>query len=355
MLTPSLNKENISFEVKKEFKLNEYKLKISFNDSLMFIEILEENIFPKEEYNLYVNLDKLKNINIYFAQFTSLYEVCESFEELIRIKNLSILKEDKNFKIKITNPILKKKEFYIDIPAKERNIKDEIESIIEYVHSLNDKIKNMEMKYNNKIKALEDKIEKMEKREKINKANEIDLNSIIIQNIDNLEFLNDELENKLNGKIKYNLIYRATRDGPKTSDFNKACNGKNNQLIVLKTTKGVIFGGFTGRGFQNTKNQRIKDNSVFLFSFKNKKIYRIIKDSNAIYEDARNEYGIFFGKCDGDCPIYLGWRNENMLINNSETCSKLNKEYEFTKDYELNEGEQYFNLEEIEVFQIIKK
>ena len=169
MLTPSLNKENISFEVKKEFKLNEYKLKISFNDSLMFIEILEENIFPKEEYNLYVNLDKLKNINIYFAQFTSLYEVCESFEELIRIKNLSILKEDKNFKIKITNPILKKKEFYIDIPAKERNIKDEIESIIEYVHSLNDKIKNMEMKYNNKIKALEDKIEKMEKREKIKK------------------------------------------------------------------------------------------------------------------------------------------------------------------------------------------
>ena len=109
MLTPSLNKENISFEVKKEFKLNEYKLKISFNDSLMFIEILEENIFPKEEYNLYVNLDKLKNINIYFAQFTSLYEVCESFEELIRIKNLSILKEDKNFKIKITNPILKNK------------------------------------------------------------------------------------------------------------------------------------------------------------------------------------------------------------------------------------------------------
>ena len=44
-------------------------------------------------------------------------------------------------------------------------------------------------------------------------------------------------------KLTINLIYRATRDGPKTSDFNRLCNGKNNQSIILKTTKGIIFGG----------------------------------------------------------------------------------------------------------------
>ena len=167
--------------------------------------------------------------------------------------------------------------------------------------------------------------------------------------------MNDELKNKLNGEIKDNLIYRATRDGPKTSDFNKACNGKNNQLIVLKTTKGVIFGGFTGRGFQNTNNYYIVDNSVFLFSFKNKKIYRIKKDSYALYEESNSQYGIFFGKGDGNSPIYLGYLNNNMLTYNSCTCSKSNNQYEFIKDYELNEGERNFNLEEIEVFQIINK
>ena len=356
MSTPPLAKENISFEVKKEFKLDEYTLKISFNDNSMFIEIFEENIFPKEEYNLYANLEKLKNINNYFAQFSSLNEICDSFEELIQMKCLSILKEEKKLKIKIVNPILKKKEFYIDMSVKEKNIKDEIESIIEYIHSLNDKIKNMEIKYDNKIKLLEDKIEKLEKKDiKQNEINEINLNSKIIENKEDLKFLNDELKNKLNGEIKYNLIYRATRDGPKTSDFNKACNGKNNQLIVLKTTKGVIFGGFTGRGFQNTNNYYIVDNSVFLFSFKNKKIYRIKKDSCALYEDSSYHYGIFFGKCDGNNPIYLGDGNNNMLTNNSYTCPKSNNQYEFIKDYELNEGEKIFNLEEIEVFQIINK
>ena len=30
----------------------------------------------------------------------------------------------------------------------------------------------------------------------------------------------------------------------------------NNQLIILKTTKGLIFGGFTARGFQNSDEKK---------------------------------------------------------------------------------------------------
>ena len=37
------------------------------------------------------------------------------------------------------------------------------------------------------------------------------------------------------------------------------------------------------------------------------------------------------------------------------TFLKSIKEYEFIKDYELNDDEKYFKLEEIEVFQINKK
>lgn len=94
---------------------------------------------------------------------------------------------------------------------------------------------------------------------------------------------------------------------------------------------------------------------MFLFSFDNQKIYKIKKGSDALYEDAPDGYGIFFGKCDGNNPIFLGWKNNDMLKYNSETCSKRNSEFEFTKDYELNNGEKYFNLLEIEVFQINKK
>ena len=132
----------------------------------------------------------------------------------------------------------------------------------------------------------------------------IEIDSKIILNIKDINFLNKRLKKNFN-QFSYNLIYRATRDGPKTDDFNRKCNGKNNQLIILKTTKQLIFGGFTGRGFQNTDNIKIKDDSVFLFSLDNKKIYDIKKDSYALYEMSTNNYGIFFGKCDGNNPIYI--------------------------------------------------
>ena len=43
------------------------------------------------------------------------------------------------------------------------------------------------------------------------------------------------------------------------------------------------------------------------------------------------------------------------LITMNYTFLKSIKEYEFIKDYELNDDEKYFKLEEIEVFQINKK
>ena len=43
------------------------------------------------------------------------------------------------------------------------------------------------------------------------------------------------------------------------------------------------------------------------------------------------------------------------LITMNYTFLKSIEEYEFIKDYELNDDEKYFKLEEIEVFQINKK
>ena len=371
MSSHSLDKENIKFDTQKEYNLDNYGLKVSFNNELMLIEVQEKENALNKEYNIYTNLEKLKQIDNFFSQFTSLSEVNDSFEELINMNCLSIAKEENNLKINIKNPLLKKKEFIINIPKKEQDIKNEIESILLYVKKLNDKINMLEKKYDdrflleekykkiyenkiiyleNKIKCLEDKNQLIEKDIFRNKLNNEDFDSEIIDKKD-LIFVQGKLMNYLNKIFHYTLIYRATRDGPKTSDFNKKCNGKNNQLIILKTNKGLVFGGFTGRGFQNTNDGHIKDDSVFLFSADNKKIYEIRKGSDALYEYSPGEYGVFFGKCDGNNPIYLGTKS-NMLSYNSYTCTKDNKDFIFIKDYELNNGEKYFNLSEIEVFQI---
>ena len=127
----------------------------------MFFEIDEENIFQRKEFNLYQSLEELIKIDKYFRQFDNLEEVFNSIKILIMNKNLTIIKEDKLMKIKINNPNLNK-EFFINIPLKEKDLKSEIDSIVHYVISLNDKINDLEkqikenkIEFENKIKIIE--------------------------------------------------------------------------------------------------------------------------------------------------------------------------------------------------------
>ena len=44
---------------------------------------------------------------------------------------------------------------------------------------------------------------------------------------------------------KWDLKYRASRDGFKSTDFHSHCDGIANTLTVIKAKSGNIFGGFT--------------------------------------------------------------------------------------------------------------
>ena len=90
MSTPPLALEN-NFEYKGiKFNKNEiyeyqsndkkYKFKISNNKSLIYFEIEEINIFPKQDFNIYLNLEQLSKINKFFLQFENLNEISESLK-----------------------------------------------------------------------------------------------------------------------------------------------------------------------------------------------------------------------------------------------------------------------------------
>ena len=164
---PNALEKKINFNSSETFniEINEqkFKLKISYNEKIMFFEIDEENIFQRKEFNLYQSLEELIKIDKYFRQFDNLNEVFNSIKILILNKNLTIIKEDKLMKIKINNPTLNK-EFFINIPLKEKDLKSEIDSLVPYVISLNDKINNLEktikeikIEFENKIKIIEKK------------------------------------------------------------------------------------------------------------------------------------------------------------------------------------------------------
>ena len=44
---------------------------------------------------------------------------------------------------------------------------------------------------------------------------------------------------------KWKLLYRASKDGYTASSFHSCCNGKGPTLVVIKSTEGWIFGGYT--------------------------------------------------------------------------------------------------------------
>ena len=174
------------------------------------------------------------------------------------------------------------------------------------------------------------------------------IDSKIIKKNEELNLISDRIRNTellKNKKIKYKLLYRGTRDGMNASSFHQKCNSISCTVSILKTTKGYKFGGYTEQSWENGKSW-IKDDKSFIFSFDYMKIYNHINGTNAIFHN--NDYGPTFYNC-----IYL---YNDFLKNDNLTFDKNNgnKSYSgFNCDYELNNGEQYFSLDEIEVFQII--
>ena len=100
-------------------------------------------------------------------------------------------------------------------------------------------------------------------------------NSSIFKTINEIDFILSRFKDK-NKKISLNLLFKATRDGQKSSDFHTKCDGKTHQLIFIKTKKGVIFGGYTKEGF-NSRGTNINDKEAFVFSFSKKKYIMLNK------------------------------------------------------------------------------
>ena len=177
---PNVMKENpkneMNYDKTEIFQIEQkYNLKISYNEKIIFFEIEEKGQFPKQDFNIFLNLEELGGINRYFNQFESLKEVFDTLKKLIEQNFLFILKEDKLMKIKIKNP-LNDKEYYINIPLKEKDLKNEMDSIISYISSLNNRITELEKKVNkleeyipiiNEYKLEKEKEKKKRKRKNI--------------------------------------------------------------------------------------------------------------------------------------------------------------------------------------------
>ena len=58
-------------------------------------------------------------------------------------------------------------------------------------------------------------------------------------------FILDEIQRKIGSINNIKLIYNATIHGDSINELHKKCDNKSNTLMIVQTSKGFKFGGFT--------------------------------------------------------------------------------------------------------------
>ena len=168
-------------------------------------------------------------------------------------------------------------------------------------------------------------------------------------NFDLFQTLQKLLTSKDIVNLKWELSYRGSRDGFFTNVLNAKCNNKPNTLTIIKAKSGNIFGGFLNTVWTNGF---LTDQNSFIFSLvnnENKPLifnYRTRPFSFTTSVSSLQTFSPDFVICDS--------------CNTSENSySILGTNYSHP-EFQLNSkraqtilaGSQYFQVSEIEVFQI---
>jgi len=163
----------------------------------------------------------------------------------------------------------------------------------------------------------------------------------IIKKYSEIEKVVGKIQSILQKGARFKIVYKATELGDRAVTFHQQCDNVDISLILIETVKGVRFGGFTTKNWKGNCEQKV-DNDAFVFSVDKNKIYEVIKNEMAI--GCYPKFGpVFFG-----CQIRV---YDNFFNKNSTTChKKLN--FKTNEDYELNNGEQFFTVKDIEVYSV---
>ena len=184
-------------------------------------------------------------------------------------------------------------------------------------------------------------------------------NSNIVNLEDILFIINrlKEIHPKLHN-INLNLVYRASEDGDKAADFHEKCDKIGPNIVIIKTRKGNIFGGFTFKNWEHMPRDidekrpnlgsASRDSKAFGFNVNHQKIY-----SN----EKPNEFAIWCNKNYGPTFKNNLFQIFDSCMKKGGYCSVRNNSHFGGQmfDFEIAGGESRFRVEELEVFEIRTK
>jgi len=384
-------------EFSKEIKINEkiYKIIISQNSKNLLIKSIPLNSLIPIEYEKEFTKNDLDKISKFFKMFDDINdlipEITYRIEEnkfkininennfqidfYLGIKNINdftlILQKKKNLitvdylydlinnvineinELKIDNKNIKnenqelKKEIN-ELKIDNKNIKNENQELKKEINELkidNKNIKNENQELKKEINELKKELKDKEIKKK-NEEIEIFKDSNIINNKEEENLILNWI--KPNTKMKFNLLYKVSRDGDRISTFTEKVSNKYPTLILIKTNDNYKFGGYTSQQWNMTgRYTYVKDELAFIFSLNKKKKYSI-KNNNVSYAICGDPNHFAFGGGHDFCIWDQCTKN-----NNSQSYNGNSHTYNTTEYYELTEGKNNFYVYECEVYHVV--
>ena len=334
-LNENENNLNFSIEIKK------------FSEDIIQIDVNEINEVKK--YSKKLSLKEFIQLDKTFKVYDSIEEIINFLKKVENKKGISISKNKNDLILTVSLFNIDDSKINIILNQNELTQSElmnflcdkikEISFLKKKIKDLENKISEISSKHEKDIENLKNLIENSinQKKEKEPTINEY------IKGYSDLTFIENEIKKQLNKQIKsYNLVYKASKDGDKASDFHDKCDNINNNLSIVKTKKGKIFGGFTTQNWKQIgQNNNKYDENAFVFSINNKKIYNIKDKDRAIY--CRNDLALFFS---GASDIYI---YNNCFQKRGGTTQSA---YDYKgESYALN-GESSFVLDDYEVYEV---
>jgi len=158
------------------------------------------------------------------------------------------------------------------------------------------------------------------------------------------EFLNQYLK-PLSKRVGKFPIYVASMDGDDSTDFHDKCDGKGPTVVIVETTTGNVFGGYTRASWNGGSSDYKRAPTSFLFQLRPRFSHFAMRKSDdpaATYH--RSNYGPVFG---GGHDLYIG----SGALSNSH--SNVNGHTYKANGNTLNDGTGNFQVKDYVVFQAI--
>ena len=138
-------------------------------------------------------------------------------------------------------------------------------------------------------------------------------------------------------------LYDTQKDTHNAGAFHEKCDGKGVTIVLVKTSSGCRFGGYTSKSWGSSSGGYVGDSSAFLFSFDTNKKYKVNTPNYAIY--CHHQYGPTFGNGHDLHIANYGPQNNSSYTNGMA--------YPLETIHELNKGVKNFTTKNYEVYEII--